>query len=116
MRRLTFLQAPIHHGVAEVLEMVQHGVTVRLGTDNVDDLFLPTTTPDPRAEVARLAEALRFYDPSVLAKLACGVPLDAADRERVAEHLAREQAILARHRAKLVRLGLLAGSGSSTGK
>ena len=107
MRRLTFLRAPINHGVAEVFEMAVRGVTVRIGTDNVDDLFLPTTGLDPRAEVARLAEALRFYEVGVLAKLACGISLDAADRERVREHLAREDAILARHRAKLASLGFL---------
>ncbi len=107
LRRLTFLQAPIHHGVAEVLEMVNRGVTVRIGTDNVDDFFLPTTTLDPRQEVVRLAELLRFYDVAVLAKLACGVPLSAADHDRVLAHLEREEGILERYRARLRKQGLL---------
>jgi len=95
--------------------MVQQGVTVRLGTDNVDDLFLPTTTLDPRAQVARLAESLRFYDVRILAKLACGAPLDDADREQVGEHLAREAVILARQREKLAKLGFLPTPDSSLG-
>jgi hypothetical protein len=43
------------------------------------------------AEMFVLSNALRFYDIPVLAKLAAGVPLDAADTARVAEHLARDE-------------------------
>lgn len=92
MRALPIFEAPIHKSIADVLLMLEHGVHVRLGTDNVDDIFLPATLIDPRHEVGALANALRFYDVPILAKIACGKALDSGDRERVTAHRRDEHA------------------------
>ncbi len=92
MRTLSLFDAPIHKRIADVLVMLDCGVRVRVGTDNVDDLFLPATLLDPRHEIGTLANALRFYHVPILAKLACGRALDGEDLAVVRDHLCREQA------------------------
>ena len=91
MRKLPVFDAPIHKSIADVLLMLEHGVHVRLGTDNVDDIFLPATLLDPRYEVGALANALRFYNLPILAKLACGKAIDADDLRFVKAHLRDER-------------------------
>ena len=91
MRKIRSLIAPLNKGLAEVLEMLDRGMWVRLGTDNVDDVFLPATTLDLRDEVGCLANALRFYRVEVLAKLACGKQPDPNDLALVREHLDEEK-------------------------
>jgi cytosine deaminase len=91
MRKLSVFDAPIHQSIADVLMMLEHGVRIRLGTDNVDDDFLPATLLDPRYEVAALANALRFYHVPILAKIACGQALDEADLRLVKDHLRNER-------------------------
>ena len=91
MRKLPIFDAPIHKSIADVLMMLEHGVQVRLGTDNVDDHFLPATVLDPRYEVGALANALRFYHVPILAKIACGKAIDEADLRLVKDHLRSER-------------------------
>jgi hypothetical protein len=97
MRRIRTYQAPINKSLAEILPMIDRGMAVRIGTDNVDDMFLPATTLDPRDEVAYLSNALRFYRPRILAKLACNQPLGHDDRATVREHLEEERRFWERH-------------------
>lgn len=92
MRKRPLFEAPIHKSIADVLLLLERGVRVRVGTDNVGDLFLPATLLDPRHEVGALANALRFYDAAILAKLACGKALDEGEVEAVRDHLRGEQA------------------------
>jgi cytosine deaminase len=98
MRKLPVFDAPLHKSIADVLVMLERGVRVRLGTDNVDDLFLPATLLDPRHEVGALANALRYYDVRILAKVACGHALSAEDRGRVRGHLENERRYVERFR------------------
>ena len=91
MRKLSVFEAPIHKSIADALLMLGHGVHVRLGTDNVDDIFLPATLLDPRHEVGALANALRFYHPPILAKIACGKAIDADDVRFIKAHLRSER-------------------------
>jgi cytosine/adenosine deaminase-related metal-dependent hydrolase len=91
MRTLSIFDAPVHKSIADVLLLLDHGVIVRLGTDNVDDIFLPATVLDPRRELATLADALRFYHVAILAKIACGKALSVEEREAVASHLENER-------------------------
>lgn len=92
MRKLPLFEAPIHKSIADVLVLLERGVQVRVGTDNVGDLFLPATLVDPRYEVGTLANAVRFYHIPILAKLACGQALDDGDLKAVRDHLRKEQA------------------------
>ncbi|UCE93060.1 MAG: hypothetical protein JSV73_09610 [Flavobacteriaceae bacterium] len=94
MRKLTYQEAPLNRSIAEILLMLSRGITVRVGTDNVDDIFLPATTLDPRNEISFLANALRFYDPTIYAKLLCGRPLEETDLKVLNKFLETEEQIL----------------------
>ena len=59
-------------------------------------------------EVFVLANALRFYDVEILAKLAAGKGLDAAERARIAAHLENDRDIAGKIEAVVrVKLGTM---------
>ncbi len=87
MRQLRGMSTPTGNSIARVLELLAAGVQVRLGSDNIADMLSPSTTADLTDEVFLLTAALRFYDIEILAKLACGIPLNADDVHTVKEHL-----------------------------
>jgi len=72
--------APVHNSLARVWDLALKEIPVYLGTDNVNDIFVPASSPDVFDEVNNLANILRFYNPRVLAKVACGEKLDDFDR------------------------------------
>ena len=80
------LNGPTHNSIARVLEMALAGVWVRLGTDNIADMFETTSGTMP-GEVRELVTAIRFADPHVLAKLATGTPLNESNKEVIRRHL-----------------------------
>lgn len=63
--------APLHNSIAPVARMLDAGVTVRLGVDNVYDLFMPLVDGDMWFECRVLMEACRLYDLERVARLAC---------------------------------------------
>ncbi len=87
MFQLRPLLAPVHNSIARVLEMLAAGVTVRIGTDNIGDIFLPNGDGNVRSEVWVAATALRFYHTVVWAKLGAGVPLNEGDKEWIRQAL-----------------------------
>ncbi|MCI0558699.1 MAG: hypothetical protein MN733_09405 [Nitrososphaera sp.] len=88
MRQLRPVSAPLHNSLARLIELVKKKVSVYLGTDNICDVFVPGGNGDPLSEVLSAgSNMLRFYPPSILAKLACGVPLNDVDRTRVGSAL-----------------------------
>ncbi len=62
MRQLDQYTAPIHNSIANVPEMLEAGVLVGLGTDNILDFYGPFTDGDMWFELRMLMEACRFYD------------------------------------------------------
>lgn len=97
MRQIRDVSIPAGNSIARVLEFLANGIEVRLGSDNVDDITSPAGTIDLREEIFVLSHAIRYFDPDVLAKLACGAPLSKAERARVARHLSassREEAVM----------------------
>ena len=96
MRQLRPLPTPTGNSIARVLELAAAGVPVRLGSDNVCDVFSPSTTADLVDEVYVLSAALRYYDVRVLAKLAAGASLDSRDRGAVREHLRTDREEISR--------------------
>jgi hypothetical protein len=66
------LDAPtaLHNSVAPVRELIDGGVNVALGTDNVGDMFCPLSDGNLLTELEILAEATRLYQPAVLAQIA----------------------------------------------
>ncbi len=67
MRQLDDKTGPIHNSIANVPEMLEAGVTVGLGVDNVLDFYEPFVDGDMWTELRFLQEACRFYvfDPLV---------------------------------------------------
>jgi cytosine/creatinine deaminase len=61
---------PIHNSVTPVKEMLAAGVTVALGTDNIQDIYKPFSDGDMWTELRFLLEAQRFYDLDALAEIA----------------------------------------------
>ncbi|HVK08472.1 MAG TPA: amidohydrolase family protein [Gemmataceae bacterium] len=68
MRQLD-MQAPLHNSIAPVPKLLDAGVPVYLGVDNVYDLFMPLVDGDLWFESRLLMEACRFYDIDRVAKL-----------------------------------------------
>lgn len=91
MRQLRPLSVPAFNSIARILEMLAAGIHVRLGSDNLCDVTSPAGSPDLLDEVFVLANALRFYDVSIMAQLAAGRRLDPASRLRVQQHLEHDR-------------------------
>ncbi|MEM4336975.1 MAG: hypothetical protein QXG86_03150 [Candidatus Woesearchaeota archaeon] len=90
MRQNRHKKAPIHNSIARVLEMLEAGVKVRIGTDNIADIFVPSGTPDVGMEMWLLSNVLRFYSPDILAKIATATPLNEMDREIVRNYIKQD--------------------------
>lgn len=95
MRQLRPILSPTYNCIARVLDLLDHGVQVRIGSDNICDITSPMGTPDLLEEIFVLANAMRIYDIGILAKIAAGVPLDSEDRTRVRQHLMEDAAAVA---------------------
>ena len=54
--------APIHNSIAPVNILVENGVKVGLGIDNISDLFMPLVDGDLWFESRLLMESIRNYD------------------------------------------------------
>ena len=61
MRQLDQYSAPVHNSIANVPEMLEAGVTVGLGVDNVYDYYQPLVDGDLWTELRMLQEACRYY-------------------------------------------------------
>lgn len=92
MRQFRPVSAPTHNSIARVLDLLAAGIPVRIGSDNICDITSPAGTTDLVQELFVLANAIRFYDLEILAKLGAGLALDAADRARIIDHLDRDAA------------------------
>lgn len=62
MRQLDQYTSPVHNSIANVSEMLEAGVTVGLGVDNVYDFYQPFVDGDMWVELRMLQEACRYYD------------------------------------------------------
>jgi cytosine/creatinine deaminase len=63
------MQSPLHNSIVPVPKLLDAGVSVYLGVDNVYDLFMPLVDGDLWFESRMLMEACRFYDIDRVAKL-----------------------------------------------
>lgn len=73
MRQLRSLDAPIHNSIARVAELIKYRIPLRLGTDNIADVFVPQGDGDMLTEVKAGALATRIAPPSLWAKLGAGI-------------------------------------------
>jgi cytosine deaminase len=62
--------APIHNSIAPVEEMIEAGLTVGIGCDNIHDIYMPFADGDMWSEMRVLLEACYIRDLAVLANIA----------------------------------------------
>jgi len=70
MRQLDQYNAPVHNSIANVPEMLESGVLVGLGVDNIADFYEPFVDGDMWTELRLMQEACRYYDLNALVKVA----------------------------------------------
>lgn len=103
MRQLRPVLSPTSNSIARVLDLLDAGVQVRIGSDNICDITSPMGTPDLMSELFVLANAMRFYDQDILARLATGTPLSSAERTRISRHLEDDRAAISAAIARMQR-------------
>jgi cytosine/adenosine deaminase-related metal-dependent hydrolase len=89
MFQLRPVLTPVHNSIARILDMLVAGVPVRVGTDNICDIFIPNGDGSVRSEIWVAATALRFYHTMVWAKIGAAVPLNEGDKEWIRQALQR---------------------------
>jgi cytosine/adenosine deaminase-related metal-dependent hydrolase len=62
--------APLHNSIANIPEMIQSGVLVGLGLDNICDFYLPFVDGDMWTEMRMIQETCRYHDFDNLVKIA----------------------------------------------
>jgi len=62
MRQLDQFKAPVHNSIANMPEMLEAGITVGLGVDNVFDFYHPFLDGDLWVEMRMLMEGCRYYN------------------------------------------------------
>ncbi|MCK5149754.1 hypothetical protein KAJ87_02420 [Candidatus Pacearchaeota archaeon] len=85
MRQESKYKSRIHNSLARVWDFALRKIPVFLGTDNINDVFVPSSTPDMYDEIFTFSNSLRGYDERILAKIACGKELDDFDRGKIKE-------------------------------
>jgi cytosine/adenosine deaminase-related metal-dependent hydrolase len=70
MRQLDQYTGPVHNSIANVPEMLEAGVLVGLGVDNIADFYEPFVDGDMWTELRLLQEACRYYDLDALVEIA----------------------------------------------
>jgi len=111
MREMRSETAPIHNSLARVLELLRSGVRVAIGTDNINDMFVPSGSGLVIEEVRVLSNVVRNYSSHIAAKIAMGLHLDNGDREILA------RALYEKNKAWLKHVELIArekGNGKSS--
>ena len=58
-----------HNSMTPVEELLSHGITVAIGTDNIHDIYKPYSTGDLLTEAKFLIECLHFYDIKEIIKI-----------------------------------------------
>lgn len=70
MKQFKNKSAPIHNSIAQVDELLEAGVNVSIGTDNISDIFVPENNGDLFEDILVLASACRLYNIEKLARIA----------------------------------------------
>lgn len=93
MRQLRPEWSPTHNSIARILEFVKAKIPIRLGSDNIADLFVPQTSGDMLEETVLAGISVRFNPPSVWAKIAAGKQINAVDIAAVGEVLYQDRKV-----------------------
>lgn len=96
MRQLRPLTAPTHNCIARVREMLAAGIPVRIGTDNIGDIFVGLERPDVMREIELLQSAVRFFDTVIWRKVVAGEPLDDVDLHSLSDSLKEDEEVFSK--------------------
>jgi cytosine/creatinine deaminase len=89
MRQPRNVQGPTRSSIARVRYLLLAGIRVYLGTDNINDLFMPLPlSPLLVREIDAIADLERYYNINVLSKLARGEKLNETDLDSIARNVA----------------------------
>ncbi len=91
MFQLRPISTPIHNSIARILDMAEAGVPVRIGTDNICDVFVPNGDGKIESEIWLAANLLRFYSINAWSKIGAGIMLNEVDRELIRNALSRAE-------------------------
>lgn len=105
MRQLRPALTPTHNLIVRALELVEAGVHLRLGSDNIADMCSQSTTSDLTHEVFTLSAAIRYYKFDILANIAARQALNATQRAWVATHLEQNAKEISRLARRWMALG-----------
>lgn len=70
MKQLGQYNSPVHNSIANVPEMLEAGVLVGIGVDNIADFYEPFVDGDMWMELRFMQEACRYYDFDSVVKIA----------------------------------------------
>jgi len=70
MRQLDQYLAPVHNSIANISEMIEAGIKIGLGIDNIYDFYQPFIDGDMWVELRILQEACRYYNFDELVNIA----------------------------------------------
>lgn len=62
--------APIHNAITPVDELLENGLLVGIGSDNINDIYKPYSDGDMMFELRLLLEACKIYDEELLVEIA----------------------------------------------
>jgi len=96
MRQIRSLNAPVHNSIARMLELIKAKVPLRIGSDNICDVFVPQGDGDLLTEIKVGGHAARMAAPSIWAKLATGTTLNAVDIATVGRILHEDRKVCLR--------------------
>jgi len=102
MRTLRSEMVPNHNSIARVLEFMREKIPVRIGTDNVNDIFVPSGQGTVLMELFMLAPIIRSFDIQVLVKAAMGISHHEIDIERISRTLYDNEIAHRAHEEKIV--------------
>lgn len=69
MKQQHQVMSPTHNSIAPIMDLVECGVDVKLGIDNIEDLFMPLVDGDMWFESRILMEAIRCYDIDLISNI-----------------------------------------------
>jgi len=72
MKQLPHITAPIHNSIAPVMRLLDAGIPISMGCDNIGDIFMPLSLGNVEWELWMLSEAIRCYNIDLLANIASG--------------------------------------------
>lgn len=101
MREMRSENAPIHNGIARVIEILRAGIPMMFGTDNVNDIFVPSGDGLILTEIDLLADLVRHYAPHIFLKVAMGIQLNKGDQVLLAKALQEREKANERHSQKI---------------